>query len=308
VDVAENAFETALPRAAVGTPVGVTFGDSSCRTGATPVQLRQAVPALTLQSHGDSLPIPVVGQLIRDRGVATADARLVTRSQQMRFWIVPAGAKRCADGRVAGTVDSACALAATAQQLFGVACAGVRDIARGSLTFADQGGGDIVVVGLAPPGTDAAIISTPRGIAVIPATDGVVGGFLPPGVTLRDTARVKVTYRPTGKPGADAQAVAVIDASGVAGRDKAVADRLAQLARGTSVEGEVLHGIATLDPRAKSAVEFAPNGVDKARKVAGMLGIRSLRPLEQGVPTSGAAIVVIVGRDFRIPFSVSSVG
>jgi hypothetical protein len=111
-----------------------------------------------------------------------------------------------------------------------------------------------------------------------------------------------------GKPAGDAQTVAVLDASGIAGRDKAVADRLAQIARGTAAEGEVLHGIATLDPRDKSVVEFAPNGAGKARKVAGMLGIRALRPLEKGIPSSGAAIVVIVGRDYKIPFSVGSPG
>jgi hypothetical protein len=127
----------------------------------------------------------------------------------------------------------------------------------------------------------------------------VIGGFLPPGVKEADLARTKVTYRPKGKPATDAQLVAVVDASGVSGRDAAVAGLLARRAHGTAAQGEVMHGLATLDPRATSSVQYAPNGIDKARRVAGLLGIRDLRPLEDGVPTSGAAIVVVVGRDFR---------
>jgi hypothetical protein len=42
--------------------------------------------------------------------------------------------------------------------------------------------------------------------------------------------------------------------------------------------------------------EYAPAGIDKARRVAGLLGIRDLRPLDAGIPTAKAAVVVIVGR------------
>ena len=171
------------------------------------------------------------------------------------------------------------------------------DIARGSLTYADRGGGDIVAVGLAPPGTDAAVIPTPKGAALLPATEGVIGGFLPAGVKLTEVG--KATYRPVGKQAADGQIVTVLDASGVSGRDEAVADQLALVAKGTAAEGEVLHGIATLPARRNSVVEYAPAGMDKARRVAGLLGIRDVRPLEAGIPTAKAAVVVIVGRDFR---------
>src|SRR5262249_37702390 len=160
----------------------------------------------------------------------------------------------------------ACALAATASQLLGVACSTVRDLSRGALTYADRGGGDIVAVGLAPPGTDAAVIPTPRGTAILPATNGVIGGFLPPRAKLAEGGQP--TYRPAGRQAADAQIVTVVNASGVTGRDSAVADRLAQLARGTAAEGEVLHGVATLPVRATSSVEYAPSGIDKARRVA----------------------------------------
>jgi hypothetical protein len=306
--VYENTFEATLPGAAVGTPVGVSFGASSCRSGSPARGLLETVPALTLQSHGDVLPAPIVAQLKRSRGVLTAGARLVTSAHDVRFWVVPSGTTRCADGRVAGTPDRACALAATTRQLYADVCVGAADAGHGSLMFVDRGGGDLVVVGIAPPGTDAAVIPTSKGVAIIPSTEGVVAGFLPPGVTQRETTRLKVTYRRNKTPTADRQTVTVVNASGIAQRDKAVADRLASLARGTAAEGEVQHGIATLPTRAKSVVEFAPNGVDKARRVAGMLGIRTMRPLEQGVPTGGAAVVVIAGSDYRIPFSLGSPG
>jgi hypothetical protein len=152
---------------------------------------------------------------------------------------------------------------------------------------------------LSPPGTDAAVIPTPRGTAILPATEGVIGGFLPAGV--KPTQVGKVTYRPAGTQAADAQVVTIVNASGVTGRDAAVADRLARVAKGTAAEGEVLHGVAMIPAREKSAVEYAPSGLDKARRVAGLLGIRDLRPLERGVPTAKAAVVVVVGRDLRVP-------
>jgi hypothetical protein len=181
----------------------------------------------------------------------------------------------------------------------GITCANARDVSRGTLTFADRGGGDIVAVGLAPPGTDAAVVPTPKGTAILPATEGVVSGFLPVGVKPGQVG--KVTFRPKGKPATDAQLVAVVDASGAPGRDVAIAGLLARRARGTAAEGEVLHGLATLDPRATSSVQYAPSGIDKARRVAGLLGIKDVRPLKNGVPTSGAAVVVVVGRDLRGP-------
>ena len=297
--VTENVFETALPGVAAGTPVRVTFGDAGCQTTSTAPELRRVVPALTLQSSGEALPPQVRGFVVRGRGISAADARLVKSARSVRFWVVPASPRRCSDGRVEGSAVEACALAATTSQLLGIICANARVISRGSLTFADRGGGDIVGVGLAPPGTDAAVVPTPRGTAILPATEGVIGGFLPVGVKIGEVG--KVTYRRAGGPATDAQAVAVVDASGVSGRDAAVAALLAQRARGTAAEGEVLHGIATLDPRATSSVQYAPNGIDKARRVAGLLGIRDVRPLEDGVPTSGAAVVVVVGRDLRVP-------
>jgi LytR cell envelope-related transcriptional attenuator len=297
--VTENVFETTLPGAAVGTPVRVAFGDAGCRSGAVAPELRRVVPALTLQSTGQALPPKISGFVTRGRGISAAEARLVTSSKSVRFWVVPASPRRCSDGRVDGTAVQACALAATTEQLLGVACASPADVARGTLTYADRGGGDIVAVGLSPPGTDAAVIPTPRGTAILPATEGVIGGFLPAGV--KPTEVGKVTYRPIGKQPADGQIVTVVNASGVSGRDAAVAARLVQLAKGTAAEGEVLHGVATLPVREKSAVEYAPAGLDKARRVAGLLGIRDLRPLEPGVPTAKAAVVVIVGRDLRVP-------
>jgi hypothetical protein len=293
--VTENVFEVSLPGAAAGTPVGVTFGATSCRTTATPRELLQAVPALMLQSGGDALPPAITGIVTRGRGISAAEARLVRSAKTVRFWVVPASPRRCGDGRVSGAADQACALAATASQLLGVACSTVADLSRGALTYADRGGGDIVAVGLAPPGTDAAVIPTPRGTAILPATEGVISGFLPAGVKLGEVG--KPTYRPAGTQAADAQIVTVVNASGVSGRDGAIADRLAQGAKGTAAEGEVLHGVATLPTRPTSSVEYAPSGIDKARRVAGLLGIRDLRPLERGVPTAKAAVVVIVGRD-----------
>ena len=297
--VTENLFQTTLPGAAAGTPVRVTFGDAGCQTTSAAPELRRVVPALTLDSNGQVLPPKISGFVVRGRGISAAEARLVRSASSVRFWVVPASPQRCADGRVLGTPVQACALAATTSELLGITCANARDIARGSLTFADRGGGDIVAVGLAPPGTDAAVVPTPKGTAILPASEGVISGFLPAGVTPREVG--KVTYRPKGKPATDAQIVAVVDASGASGRDAAVADLLARRARGTAAEGEVLHGLATLDPREASSVQYAPNGLDKARRVAGLLGIRDLRPLEDGVPTSGAAVVVVVGRDFRVP-------
>ena len=278
----------------------VTFGAPGCQSTATPPELQRAVPALTLDSSpGAALPPAITGFVTRGRGISAAEARLVTRSKSVRFWVVPASPRRCSDGRVQGTAVQACALAATTSQLLGITCAGPDDLARGALTYADRGGGDIVAVGLSPPGTDAAVIPTPRGTAILPATEGVIGGFLPAGV--KSTEVGKVTYRPAGKQAADAQIVTVVNASGVSRRDAAVAARLAQLAKGTAAEGEVLHGVATLPARERSAVEYAPAGLDKARRVAGLLGIRNLRPLERGVPTAKAAVVVVVGRDLRVP-------
>jgi hypothetical protein len=298
--VSENTFEAELPGAARGIPVRVTFGAPGCQSTATPPALQRAVPALTLDSRsGEALPPAITGFVTRRRGISAAEARLVTSSKSVRFWVVPSSPRRCSDGRVQGSAVQACALAATTSQLLGITCAGPDDLARGALTYADRGGGDIVAVGLSPPGTDAAVIPTPRGTAILPATEGVIGGFLPAGVKATEVG--KVTYRPAGNQAADAQIVTVVNASGVSRRDAFVAARLARLAKGTAAEGEVLHGVATLPVRERSAVEFAPAGLDKARRVAGLLGIRELRPLERGVPTAKAAVVVVVGRDLRVP-------
>jgi hypothetical protein len=298
--VSENTFEVELPGAAQGTPVRVTFGAPGCRSAATPAELQRAVPALTLDTTpGEALPPAITGSVTRGRGISAAEARLVARSKSVRFWVVPASPRRCSDGRVEGTAVQACALAATTSQLLGIACAGLGDLARGALTYADRGGGGVVAVGLSPPGTDAAVVPTPRGTAILPATEGVIGGFLPAGV--KPTQVGKVTYRPAGREGADGQIVTVVNASGVSERDAAVADLLDRRARGSAAEGEILHGVATLDPRAASSVQYAPNGLAKARRVAQLLGIRDVRPLQSGVPTSRAAVVVVVGRDFRVP-------
>ena len=213
----------------------------------------------------------------------------------MRFWVVPASPRRCGDGRVAGAADQACALAATTSQLFGIACATVGDIARGSLTYADRGGGDIVAVGLAPPGTDAAVIPTRSGTAILPATEGVIGGFLPAGVKL---GRGRQGHLPAGRQagGRRADRRRWSNASGVSGRDAAVAAQLARARRAPPPRARYCTG-SRLSRRASSSVEYARSGIDKARRVAGLLGIRDLRPLEQGVPTGKAAVVVIVGRD-----------
>lgn len=294
--VSENTFEAELPGAAEGTPVRVTFGAPGCQSVATPPDLQRAIPALTLDTTaGEALPPAITGFVTRGRGISAAEARLVASSKSVRFWVVPASPRRCSDGRVQGAAVQACALAATTSQLLGIACASLGDLARGALTYADRGGGDIVAVGLSPPGTDAAVIPTPRGTAILPATEGVIGGFLPAGVKATEVG--KVTYRPIGEQAADAQIVTVVNASGVNGRDAAVADRLGRLAKGTAAEGEILHGVATLPARTSSSVEYAPSGLDKARRVAGLLGIRDLRPLERGVPTAKAAVVVVVGRD-----------
>jgi hypothetical protein len=294
--VSENVFEVELPGAREGTPVRVTFGAPGCQSAATPADLQRAVPALTLDTTaGEALPPAITGFVTRGRGISAAEARLVASSKSVRFWVVPASPQRCDDGRVKGAAVQACAIAATTGDLLGVACSTVADLARGALTYADRGGGDVVAVGLAPPGTDAAVIPTPRGTAILPSNEGVIGGFLPAGVKATEVG--KVTYRPAGEQAADAQIVTVVNASGVTGRDAAIADRLGQLAKGTAAEGEILHGVATLPQRNSSAVEYAPAGIDKARRVAGLLGIQDVRPLESQVPTAKAAVVVIVGRD-----------